>query len=58
MDPHELIPPHEVVRAELARNYEDARLLRRLLRLSEDAAIERSERKSKGGTKKGAPSCQ
>jgi|GEM_PF-6668265 len=46
MDPHELIPPHTVVRAELARNYENARLLRRLLKLSEDAAIERSKRKS------------
>ena len=35
-----LIPPPRVVRSELARTYEQARLLRRLLRLSEDAAPE------------------
>jgi hypothetical protein len=35
-----LIPPPTVVREELARNYENARLLRRLLRLSEDAVVE------------------
>ncbi len=45
-----LIPPPQVVRAVLARNYEQARLLRRLLKLSEDAAIERFERKSKDRT--------
>jgi hypothetical protein len=42
----ELIPPPTVVREELARNYEQARLLRRLLRLSEDAAVESHRRVS------------
>ena len=40
----ELIPPPTAVREELARNYEQARLLRRLLRLSEDAAVESHRR--------------
>jgi hypothetical protein len=40
----ELIPPAAAVREELARNYEQARLLRRLLRLSEDAAVDASRR--------------
>jgi hypothetical protein len=42
MGQHEgkLIPPPTAVREELARNYEQARLLRRLLRVSEDAAVE------------------
>jgi hypothetical protein len=35
-----LIAPPAVIREELARNYEQARLLRRLLKVSEDAAIE------------------
>ena len=46
MEQHDcqLIPPPTVVRDELARNYEQARLLRRLLRLSEDAAVDASRR--------------
>ncbi len=54
METHEcgLIPPPPVVRAVLARNYEQARLLRRLLKLSEDAAIERSKRKSEDHQRK------
>jgi hypothetical protein len=46
MEQHEskLIPPPTAVREELARNYEQARLLRRLLRLSEDAAVESHRR--------------
>jgi hypothetical protein len=41
-----LIPPPTVVREELARNYEQARWLRRLLKLSEDAAVESHRRVS------------
>jgi hypothetical protein len=40
-----LIPSPTVVREELARNYEEARLLRRLLRVSEDAAIAAANRR-------------
>jgi hypothetical protein len=39
-----LIAPPAVIREELARNYEQARLLRRLLKVSEDAAIESQQR--------------
>jgi hypothetical protein len=46
----ELIPPPNVVRDRLAENYEQARLLRRLLKLSEDASIERFERDSENRT--------
>jgi hypothetical protein len=35
-----LIPSPRAVREELARNYGQARLLRRLLKLCEDAAVE------------------
>ena len=38
MDLPELIPSPSVVREKLARNYEEAGLLRRLLKLAEDAA--------------------
>jgi hypothetical protein len=41
----ELIPDPAVVREELARNYEEARLLRRQLRISEDAAITAANRR-------------
>jgi hypothetical protein len=41
---HKLIPPPAVIREELARNYEEARLLRRQLRVSEDAAITAADR--------------
>jgi hypothetical protein len=41
-----LIPPPTVVREELSRNYEQARLLRRLLKLSEDSAVEDYRRNS------------
>jgi hypothetical protein len=44
-DERELIPPPSVVREELARNYEQARLLRRQLRISEDAAIAAANRR-------------
>jgi hypothetical protein len=43
---HGLIPPSAAVREELARNYEQARLLRRLLKLSEDAVVENHSRNS------------
>jgi hypothetical protein len=43
----ELIPPPGVVREKLARNYEDADLLRRLLKLSVAAAEKVRERKTK-----------
>jgi hypothetical protein len=39
-----LIAPPAVIREELARNYEQARLLRRLLKVSEDAAVESRRR--------------
>jgi hypothetical protein len=39
-----LIPPPGEVREQLARNYGQARLLRRLLKLSEDAAVEINQR--------------
>jgi hypothetical protein len=39
-----LIAPPAVIREELARNYEQARLLRRLLKVSEDATIESRSR--------------
>jgi len=42
-----LIAPPAVIREELARNYEQARLLRRLLKVSEDAAIEDQRRHSR-----------
>jgi hypothetical protein len=45
----ELIPPPGVVREKLARNYEDADLLRRLLKLSVAAAERARERKTKHG---------
>jgi hypothetical protein len=38
MDEHKLIPPPGVVREKLAQNYEEADLLRRLLKLSVAAA--------------------
>jgi hypothetical protein len=41
---HRLIAPPAIIREELARNYEQARLLRRLLRVSEDAVIEERRR--------------
>ena len=40
MDVRDLIPPWPVVQERLARNYREARLLRRLLRLATDAARE------------------
>jgi hypothetical protein len=48
MGKHELglIPLPTVVRGELSRNYEQARLLRRLLKLSEDAAVKDHQRDS------------
>jgi hypothetical protein len=39
-DERGLIPHPSVIREQLARNYEEARLLRRQLRISEDAAVE------------------
>jgi hypothetical protein len=44
---HGLIPPPGLVREILARNYEDADLLRRLLRLSETAAERAGQRRLK-----------
>jgi hypothetical protein len=46
----ELIPPPAVVREKLARNYEEAGLLRRLLKLAEDAAEKNDRRKDVGST--------
>jgi hypothetical protein len=43
-DSHDLIPPPGVVRERLARNYEDADLLRRLLKLSVAAAEQKRQR--------------
>jgi hypothetical protein len=40
-----LVAAPAVIREELARNYEQARLLRRLLKVSEDAAIEERRRR-------------
>jgi len=42
-----LIPPPSEVRERLAQNYEEAQLLRRLLKVSEDAAIEAANRRSR-----------
>jgi hypothetical protein len=49
----ELIPPPDVVRDRLAENYEQAGLLRRLLKLSEDAASKAAEQKSGDDSRKG-----
>ena len=45
MDLPELIPSPSVVREKLARNYEEASLLRRLLKLAEDAVAKSVRRK-------------
>jgi hypothetical protein len=45
---HELIPPPGIVREKLAQNYEEADLLRRLLKLSIAAAEKAHERKAAG----------
>jgi hypothetical protein len=48
--PRNLIPDAEAIRERLAQNYEEARLLRRQLRISEDAAIEAHNRSSQRKT--------
>jgi hypothetical protein len=50
----ELFQPPGVVREKLARNYEDADLLRRLLKLSVAAAEKARERKTKDLPRKAA----
>jgi hypothetical protein len=50
------VPPHEKVREALVRNREEAKILRRQLRVSEDHAIKAAElRKRYGTTAPGAP---
>jgi hypothetical protein len=51
----DLIPPPGIVRERLARNYEDADLLRRLLRLSESAALRARSREDAASQREGAP---
>ena len=48
-----LIAPPAVIREELARTYEQARLLRRLLKVSEDAAIGSRQRLPQPETPRG-----
>jgi len=62
MDLPELIPSASVVREKLARNYEEAGLLRRLLKLAEDAAEKNVRRRDVSSARpaagKGGSSCQ